>query len=381
MIKNKYSLGFVMKFHFLLVGLITCQAGNNCYAFPLKIGIGQFYNDTFSFGENRDKILSMMDRAKAAGCDIVVFHENALRDPDNSVSKDCFDAAIRSIKEKAASTRLFVVCGVVYRESDNPEQYQARALVVNSSGVLESFYRKYVEMPKVFHVKGIACDALICADRYSLEMADVFCLVQGVKVIFDISGGHGGDEGYPGLRWIRYRPWAQRTNAFVIVANPPHYTTDFMGNQPWGGHSAIINPDGSFVAKSAFEKDTLIVKTINSADATRLMAIERRDNIVFKPLWDMGESILKGSIPDTSPCSQYISPVTTVKVAAVQMACSRSVSKNIEIILRYITEAAKNGTDLVVFPELAVTGALPEDIEKVTRVELSAALKRVTGKA
>ncbi|MBL7190022.1 MAG: hypothetical protein ISS70_27155 [Phycisphaerae bacterium] len=44
--------------------------------------------------------------------------------------------------------------------------------------------------------------------------------------------GHGGDDGGSELPLIRYRPWAARTGAWVIVSNPVHEDTDFMGRSP-----------------------------------------------------------------------------------------------------------------------------------------------------
>ncbi len=344
---------------------------------PLKIGLGQFH-DMGSFEANRDKILSMMDKAAENACDLVVFHEYALVDPALLATKAQYDEAIEQIKAKAADLSLFVICGVNYRESDIPVKHKSRNLIINASGMQESFYRKNIEIPKPFYINDIPCHSLICADRWFLEMADLFCLVKGSKIIIDVSGGHGGDDGRPDLRWIRYRSWAQRTNAFVIIVNPPHRNTaDFMGNKPWGGHSAVINPDGTFYAQTSFQDDTLVIASIDPDHATLAMAKERRNNTVFKSFWDFGENILEGDVQKMEPFKVYTSNLTSVKVAAVQMVCSRAISENVTSILRYIKEAAQNGADLVVFPELAVTGPIREDIEKATHKELNKALIRI----
>ncbi|MEX1241641.1 MAG: carbon-nitrogen hydrolase family protein [Cyclobacteriaceae bacterium] len=400
MIKHKFGLSILINI-LLSVGL-TVLSCNSSYAISgkgeldpyqdrisvpdssrktLKIGMAQFTHDTNTFEQNRDIIFSMIDEAKAQGCEMVIFDEWAQNDPYEKASKAEFDEFINMLKAKAVEKGMFILCGIYYRESDNPVRYHQRALVINSSGEQESFYRKYIEIPKPFYIKDIACHTLLCADRWSLEMADLFCLVGNSQVIFDLSGGHGGDDGRPSLRWIRYRPWAQRTNAFVVVANPPHHNEDFMGNNPWGGHSAIFNPDGSFVAQAGFENDTLIVTTINAGSATLSKSIERRNNVALKPFWDAGKNILEGNVPAVKAYKEFISPVTTVKVAAVQMVCSRTVSENVLTMSGYIKEAAQNGSNLVVFPELAVTGAKPEDIRKATEADLNAALKAIQQKA
>ena len=401
MIKREFGLSIMISILFS-IGLITAQACNFSYdvsgegvAEPyqdritvsdtlkknLKIGMAQFTHDTNTFEQNRDIIFSFIDEAKEKGCEIVIFDEWAQNDPYEKASRAEFDEFIGQLKQKAAENEMFILCGIYYRESDDPVKYHQRALVINSSGGQESFYRKYIEIPKLFYVKDIACHTLLCADRWSLEMADLFSVVGTSQVIFDLSGGHGGDDGRPSMRWIRYRPWAQRNNAFVVVANPPHHDEDFMGNNPWGGHSAIFNPDGSFVAQAGFEDDTLIVTTLNTGAATRSKAIERRNNVALKPFWDAGKAILEGNIPDVKPYKEFVSPITTVKVAAVQMACSRKISKNVLTMSRYIKEAAQNGSHLVVFPELAVTGARPEDIRQATKSQLNSALKAIQEQA
>lgn len=212
MIKNKYSLNFVMKLLLLSIGLTSFLTGNNTYGSPLKIGIGQFYNDTYSLEENRDKILSMTDRAKAAGCDIVVFHENALRDPDNSVSKNRFDAAIRSIMEKATlgdlSTALkrikrkakehqiTVVFGMPFLQGDQIRRNSA--WVVGSDGKLLTRYDQVAVSNKLlfepgstaktmwFRIKGAYATVSVGKDADYPELT-LMAAVKGTQMHFHIS--------------------------------------------------------------------------------------------------------------------------------------------------------------------------------------------------
>ena len=122
---------------------------------------------------------------------------------------------------------------------------------------------------------GVTCNLSVCSDRGYLEHSDLPCVTLGSQIIIDSSGGHGGDDGGSELPLIRYRPWAARTGAWVIVSNPVHEDTDFMGRSPWGGGSAIIRPDGAVLAKLTYEKDTMIVEEIDTDLASRAAAQRR----------------------------------------------------------------------------------------------------------
>ena len=73
----------------------------------------------------------------------------------------------------------------------------------------------------------------------------------------------------------------------------------------------------------------------------------------------------------------FVSPEVSVRLAAAQMACSRSPAENLARMESMIRTARSNGADVVVFPELSVTGALDEDIEKADRPMVDSALERI----
>ena len=349
----------------------------------IKVGVVQTVIED-SLQKNCTKLLSFIGQAKAEGCQIVIFPEGALYWSDVAVerpSRTDLDRAIARVGRKADAEDVYVVFGVGYKTTD-PGPYLNRGVVFDPGGERLLFYKKNAEVPQRFDVYGIPFNLSICSDRGYLEHSDLPCLVQGSQVIVDISGGHGGDDGRPDLRWIRYRPWAMRTGAYVIVSNPVHDDTDFMGHSPWGGGSAVIRPDGSIQACRTYEKDSLIVEEIDTAKATRLEAIQRRNHPIFKAFWDMGEQLLEGdkvdSIPDMTP---YSSARRDITIAAVQMICSRDMSENVKKIKRYIHEAAGQGGDIVVFPELAMTGIQTDDVLKVQRSELQRALGEIRSKA
>ncbi|MBN2313225.1 MAG: carbon-nitrogen hydrolase family protein [Sedimentisphaerales bacterium] len=363
--------------------LLTSASAQIVFSESLNVGVVQTVIED-SLEKNCSKLLGFIERAKAHKCQVVIFPEGALYWSDIAIDKPSrtdLDRAIARIGRKADSEDIYVIFGVGYRMTDTGP-YLNRGVVYDPNGRRLLFYEKNTEVPQRFFVDGVPFNLSICSDRGYLEHSDLPCLVQGSQVIVDISGGHGGDDGRPDLRWIRYRPWAMRTGAYVIVSNPVHDDTDFMGHNPWGGGSAVIRPDGSIQACRVYEKDCLIMEDIDLSKATRLNAIRRRNHPIFKSFWDMGERLLKGdrvdSVPDIQP---YSSARRDITIAAVQITCSRSIAENVEKIRRYIREAADQGADIVVFPELALTGILKDDISKAQQSELQSALEEIRSEA
>jgi predicted amidohydrolase len=366
--------------HVSLVGLLfVALCAQTAFAGTIKIGIAQTVIEP-TLQKNCEKLCSFIDHAGSMGCQVVIFPEGALYWSDIATHKPTkaqLDSAIAQIGQRADAENVYAIFGVGYRET-NAEPYTNRGIVFDPDGHRVLFYKKNAEVPQSFGAHGIQFNLSICSDRGYLEHSDLPCLVQGSQVIIDISGGHGGDDGRPDLRWIRYRPWALRTGAYVIVSNPVHDDTDFMGHNPWGGGSAIIRPDGSIQASRTYEKDTLIVEQIDTSLTTRDEARRRRNHPLFKPFWDMGEKLLDGEDTVAAPqIKPFTSAERNIKIAAAQIACSRDISKNVGKITDYIQRAAAQGADIVVFPELAVTGCSQEGISAASQSALDSALNRI----
>ncbi len=363
----------------LAAGAVATEA----YAKKITVGVVQSVNEN-TLEKNRAKIIRFIDRAKSRRCQLVIFPENALYQADISVdnpTKADIDAAIEQIGRRADLADVCVVFGTSHKPTDNAE-YRNKGIVFDPDGNRLLSCWKTKDVPRPFDVYGVRCNLVICSDRTYLEHSDLPCLVAGSQVIIDISGGHGGDDGRPDLRWIRYRPWATRTNAYVIVSNPVHSDTDFMGNSPWGGGSVIVRPDGSIQAGHTYEKDVMIAEEIDTDQATRTQAQRRKNHPIFGSFWEMGKELLQGgAVTPAAEITPYLSAERDIKVSAAQMACSRDMDKNIRKVLGYIAEAAKEGADVVVFPELAVTGYRKDDVLAASQSALENALGRIRSEA
>lgn len=369
-----------------LIAVVVAAAGALASAASgktLVVGVAQTVVEN-ALDKNLTKIVRFIDEAKDRGCRLVIFPENALYWADASTDKATkvvIDAAIENIAKHADRTDLFVIFGTSHKSTAGAK-YRNRGYVFDPDGKTLTSCWKTRDVTETFDVDGVRCNMVICSDRTFLEYSDLPCLVQGSQVIIDISGGHGGDDGRPDMRWIRYRPWATRTSAYVIVSNPVHDDTDFMGNCPWGGGSAIVRPDGSLQACRTHEKDVLIVEEIEPDLATRIEAERRKRHEAFAPFWEMGGRLLAGeTVAPAAKITPFSSAQRNIKIAAAQMACSRDMIDNVGKIRLQIAGAAQEGADIVVFPELAVTGPRADDVLAATTSELNDALGQIRSEA
>jgi predicted amidohydrolase len=361
----------------------TVLIAPDVHAKKIKVAVVQTVIEN-TLGQNRAKLIRFIGKAKVKGCQLVIFPECALYWPEivvDNPARDDIDAAITQIGEKARSEKIYVIFGTGHRLKKTGS-YNNKGVVYDPNGGRLIFYEKNYEVPQRFDICGIPSNLVICSDRGYLEHSDLPSLVQGSQIIIDISGGHGGDDGRPDLQLIRYRPWAMRNGAFVIVCNPMHNDTDFMGNSPWGGGSAIIRPDGSIQVYLTYEKDVMLVEEIDTGLVTAAQASRRRNHPIFKSFWYMGKRLMEGEqvtpIPNIKP---YSSKPRSIKIAAAQIACSRNIDDNVSRIKSYIRQAAANAADIVVFPELAVTGYEKDDISAGSPSALNSALNEIRNEA
>jgi len=352
----------------------------------LTIGVVQF-SPEMDLEQNRSKLVRFVGEAKAAGCRVVVFPEGALHSLAKT-SQAKIEAAIRAVQAAAAENGIYVVVGLDYRLTDD-ESLHNRLLVLNPDGYIVHRYDKiwgdprFTHVPGLFHIDDIPCCAIICADRWArgVEELPVFA---GAQIIFECSNNYD-NEWIPDLGWYWYVPRALRTGSYVIFCNTPRDRPGVVleGKQwPGHGHSAVIAPDGMPMATAGEEADRLLVATLDMGKATRAEAIKRCSHPLFKTFWETGLKIMGGAEIEAPPFEPLMASQATITIAAVQMACSRNISVNLETMRRLCWEARWTGAaDIIVFPELAVTGAREDDIRRANQTVLASSLSEMQAAA
>jgi len=285
------------------------------------------------------------------------------------------------VQEAARRHSVYVIFCVRYQR-DGKERPFERLLVVGPDGRILLSYDKlwgdarFQNAPGPFVIDGVTCAAAICADRWIRSVEELPAL-ENAQILIECSNNYGA-EWLPELGWFWYVPRALRNEVYVIFANTAKENR--AAKHDGHGHSAVIAPDGSLVCAAGTESDRLLVARLDLAKATGRQAQLRRNHPAFKAFWDVGLDILHGRAPrggkvDVPPHDVLRSPAVTLKLAAVQMACSRRVDDNVRRMSELIAKAAAEGADVIVFPELAVTGARAEDILAADDAALQNALR------
>jgi predicted amidohydrolase len=351
----------------------------------LTVGVVQQAREP-ELAANRDKIVRFVGQARARGCRLVIFPEDALGSPVGTSNED-LEQAVDAIREAASSNDVHAIfCSSFAIPGFAPDRRGHCLRVIGPDGRLLLRFNKLIcnlppsdprRAPGVFYVDGIPCCAMICADRW-LRGFEELPVTLGAKILIDCSA-NARQEWIPEFAWYLPVTRALRNNVFSIFCNMGEHPRGL--DEPRHGHSAIILPDGTFAAAADDAGDQMLVATLDLSKAHAAEARRRYNHPVFKPYWDLGRRILQGEKANISRPQPYVSPQVEVTMAAAQMACSRDIPANLERMARLIGEAAARHADVVAFPELAVTGTMADDITAVDATVLREARTRIQTQA
>ena len=353
----------------------------------LTVGVVQLSLET-DLTANRDKIVRFVHAAAAAACRVVVFPETALATPPETPMA-ARDAAADAVRRAAAEAGVYVVVGMKYRRVETAPLNE-RLLVIGLDGRIVQTYDKrwqdhdLLDFPGPFEIDGVPCAATICADRW-LRGIEELPAMAGARILIECSNNYR-NEWIADLGWYWYVPRALRNGVYVVFANTPWHSPGqgVPDHGPGHGHSAIIAPDGELLAAAGEEPDRLLVATLELSRATAATAWQRRRHPVLRPFWEAGVRLLRGEAvpaPEETPLLPPLDEPVDVSIAAAQMACSDDLATNLARMRRLIGEARAGGADVVVFPELAVTGPGEVAVRAADAAALDGALAELRGAA
>jgi predicted amidohydrolase len=332
----------------------------------ITVGVVQQARET-TLSANRDKIVRFIGQARARGCRLVVFPEDALGCPEGTLNED-IDEAADAIRDTARSSDVYVIfCAPFAIPGFAPDRRGHCLRVIGPDGRIIQRFNKLIcnlppsdprRAPGIFFVDGIPCCAMICADRW-LRGCEELPVTLGARILIDCSA-NARKEWIPEFAWYLPVTRALRNNVYTIFCNMGEHPAG--ADEPRHGHSAIIHPDSTLAAGADSAGDQMLVATLDLSKAHAAEATRRHNHPVFKPYWDLGRQILSGETANVALPEPYASPSVEITIAAAQMACSRDVSANLERMAQLMAAATGNHADVVVFPELAVTGAISGDI-------------------
>ena len=334
-----------------------------------RIGLAQVGVER-TLGENTAKIVDFVARAASQRCGAVVLPEGAL-DWEPGTPRPAIDDAIDTIRQAAVRNRIHVIAGTMYKRFEGDAPFNLLVTFAPDGTRLEPYHKVWrderaVELPRPVEIDGVRCAMSICADRW-VRAVEELPAIDGAQVLIECSNNFA-NEWLPELEWFWYVPRAMRNGCYVLFAN-----TTGKPELPGHGHSAAIAPDGSVVAALGGEVDQLLVCDLDPARATLQSARRRREHPLFREFWEIGVRVLRGERIPPITVRSLPSTAGAVTVAAAQMDVRTSVEANLGRMTELVGAAKNRGADLIVFPELALTGRTVQ----VSPDESSAAVARM----
>ena len=346
--------------------LLACGAarGEQPAAAPkhLKIAVVQMALSNTIAG-NRDRIVARIPEAAALGARVVVFPEGAVRgrgDDDPAQVADAVDAIRRAARE---SNVYVLFGGKTWSEKVRKVANWMYAVGPDGRDLLyyEKLYDNHrADMPDVFYIDGIPCNAMICADRWLRGIEEV-PIRQGAQISFELSNNFASEWVAP-LGWYWNVPRALRNNAWVVFANSCNAESIVSAPpQHCHGHSAVIAPDGRVIAASQDNAETIVVADLDVSQAT-LAAIELRStHPAMRPFWEAGARLQRGEKVDAPPLEPLETAGAEITIAAAQ------VTGDLPRMLSMSGTARAGNADLVVFPARAIDESALESLQAAAR--------------
>ncbi len=238
----------------------------------MKIAVAQIKCSLGDVSANIDQIVSLSQKAKEKGSDVIVFPEMVDTGYEMSVIREKAsswdEAPFQSIKTIAADNGIHVICGISEREG---EKIFNSIAAFNPKGELLGKYRKahlaaYPPLDEdscispgnaleIVEIGGMKWGLMICYDLRFPELARSLVL-KGAEVLVLCSA-------WPFPRVTHWKMLtgvrAIENQAYFIAAN--RVGTD--GMVTFCGSSCIVDPYGVIVASAAEDREALIVGEIS----------------------------------------------------------------------------------------------------------------------
>ncbi len=345
----------------------------------LTLGIAQMAIEP-TLRQNLAKMGMMIRQAKLKQCRVVFFPEAALTCSPETPKIEIV-LGLQAIADHARKNGVYVAFGYLDRLSDDDRLFNA-VKVFDPQGKEILHYEKMWDVKKgaspiLFEMDDVLFGAIICADRWLRGVEDGPAF-EGAKVLVEFSNNFA-DEWLPDQEWFWYRPRAVRNGVFSVFVNTAQFE-DYCNHAhlvDGHGHSAVFAPDGQCVSALASEVDHLLVCDIDPTCVMGEGVRQRKAHPLIGRFWADDFEYQKND----GKWQGLLSQEKTLTFAAVQMQCYEDVDGNMALMRAQMGTAVKQGADVIVFPELAVTGALDKDVETADEISLEMALDMLCASA
>ena len=333
-----------------------------------KVAAIQYEPTQFDKEKNINNLVKLCEEAAKSGAKLIVT-------PEMGTSGYCFlnRSEIKNLVEKipgpttkqfekiANKHSCFIVIGLPEVDEDTKLYYNS-AVLIGPNGIIGKHRKShsYIAEPKwsapgqehlVFETDIGKIGILICMDIHFIETARLIAL-QDADIIIHISNWLG--ERTPAPYWISR---AFENSCYLIESNRwgLERTVQFSGG------SCVINPDGTIAS--------VIDKGDGIAYANIDISWAREKKVLNEKIFNDRRPEMYLNLPTDpylwNPLDFFnlygLNPLPKGKkslVSIVQMSSNKDSKKNLENIFKYLDKAKSEKSELVVFPELILTGHL-----------------------
>ena len=342
-----------------------------------KVAAIQYEPTQFHKEKNINNLVKLCEEAAKGGAKLIVT-------PEMGTSGYCFlnRSEIKNLVEKipgpttkqfekiANKHSCFIVIGLPEVDEDTKLYYNS-AVLIGPNGIIGKHRKShsYIAEPKwsapgqehlVFETDIGKIGILICMDIHFIETARLIAL-QDADIIIHISNWLG--ERTPAPYWISR---AFENSCYLIESNRwgLERTVQFSGG------SCVINPDGTIAS--------VIDKGDGIAYANIDISWAREKKVLNEKIFNDRRPEMYLNLPTDpylwNPLDFFnlygLNPLPKGKkslVSIVQTSSNKDSKKNLENIFKYLDKAKSEKSELVVFPELILTGHLNKNKSAVEK--------------
>jgi len=331
-----------------------------------KVAAVQYEPSQFKKDYNISSLIKLCEEAAKNGAKLIVTPEMGTtgycflnRKEISSLVESIPGPTTKKFDEIAKKFNCFIVVGLP-EVDDETQLYYNSAVLIGPKGIIGKHRKShsYIAEPKwsapgqdhlVFDTEIGKIGILICMDIHFIETARLIAL-QKADIIIHISNWLG--ERTPGPYWISR---AFENGCYLIEGNRwgLERTVQFSGG------SCVINPDGS-IASVIDKGDGLAYADID-------ISWSRKRQVLNEKIFDDRRPEMYLNLPTHpylwNPLDFFglygMDPLPKgkeSKVSIVQMNTTNNVKQNLKEIFKHLKMAKNNSSELIVFPELALTG-------------------------
>lgn len=248
----------------ILVCLAGALAGQT--AVELKVAAVQF-RSSFEVGDNRDRIIEVLERLAGEGVRVAVFPECALT---GYHKREEMAPAAEEIAAACRRRGIAAVVGSIYKT--NGKTFNT-AVVIDAKGEVVERYGKVMLAGEkwatpgnhvaLFELEGVKSTVIVCHDERYPELVRLPAL-DGARLVYYISSESGMLEESK-LEPYRAQMMARavENRVFVVAANSPADAEDLKGSSH--GQSRIIGDDGNVLKEASHFGEDVLVETLRIA--------------------------------------------------------------------------------------------------------------------